>query len=257
MNLFREFDIKATFFILGDVARHFPELVEEIAEAGHEIGTHGMYHKFIYQQKPDEFRTDIRDSIEILRGIAGQPIKSYRAPYFSITKDSIWAVDILRDEGILYDSSIFPVHNPRYGIPGASRLPYEVVPDFWEFPVSTLPSFIGNIPIGGGFYFRFWPLQFTLFALHKIEKNGQPMLLYFHPWEFDPDQPRYRAGSYFLGARHYYRLNKTMRKFVRILNARGYTTLSAGLQNYIGNASPVSGQAPAKSLEHEISDGIV
>jgi len=242
LNLFREFDVKATFFVLGDVAIHSPKLIEEIAEAGHEIGTHGMHHQFIYKQTPVEFSADIKNSLEILRSITGQNIESYRAPYFSITKESLWAVDILRDEGIKYDSSIFPVHNPRYGIPGASRTPYQVAPDFWEFPVATLPAPVGNIPVGGGFYFRFWPLVFTSYALHKIEKRDEPALLYFHPWEFDPRQPRYRPLSYFAGARHYYRLNSTMKKFVKILGNNKFTTLSSALKNYL-DLSPIEGKS--------------
>lgn len=249
LRLFREYDIKATFFVLGDVAVHFPKLVEDIAEAGHEIGTHGMYHQFIYKQSRREFHFDLRRSIEILQPLAGRPIKSYRAPYFSITKDSLWALETLQDEGIVYDSSIFPVHNPRYGIPGSARLPYQISPGLWEFPVSTLPTFLGNIPIGGGFYFRFWPTAFTKYALHRIAKKHEPMLLYFHPWEFDPDQPHYKASSYFAGLRHYYKLNTTLRKFIKMLGDWRFTALCMGMQNFLDTQKPISREsAKAKSI---------
>ena len=234
LRLFQEYDTKATFFVLGDVAKESPELVREIAEEGHEVGSHGMYHEFIYKQSRDEFRQDLRKSLDILNSIIDKPIASFRAPYFSITRDSLWALDILGEEGISHDSSVFPVHNPRYGIPGASRLPYLIMPDLWEWPVATLSSFLGNIPCGGGFYIRFWPPGFTRFALNTIEKKQEPMLLYFHPWEFDPEQPRIRSGSRFSDLRHYFNLDKTLKRFRKILVSRNYTTLANGIQNLAG-----------------------
>jgi polysaccharide deacetylase family protein (PEP-CTERM system associated) len=235
LGLFRECGSKATFFVLGDVALKSPDLVKDISDEGHEIGSHGMYHQFIYRQKPEEFREDIRRSLDLLTSIIDRPVKSYRAPYFSITKESYWALEILREEGIEYDSSIFPVRNPRYGIPGASRRPFQIVAGLWEWPVATVPSFLGNIPVGGGFYFRFWPYPVTKFALRRIERKREPMLLYFHPWEFDPHHPRVRAGSRFSSLRHYFNLDKTLNRLRKIMVSREYTTLSEGIRKLIGS----------------------
>jgi polysaccharide deacetylase family protein (PEP-CTERM system associated) len=226
MRILSDHDIKATFFVLGDVAGKSPGLVREIAAEGHEIGSHGMYHEFVYRQTPDEFRRDLRKSLDMLASITGTRVQSYRAPYFSITDKSMWALDILKEEGINYDSSVFPVHNPRYGIPDAPRLPYRIIPGLWEWPVATMPSILGNIPFGGGFYFRFWPLIFTRYALHSAEKRQEPVLIYFHPWEFDPAQPRIRTGSRFSSLRHYFRLDNNFDKLKRMLSGREYTTLS-------------------------------
>jgi len=233
LKLFREYEIKATFFVLGDVAKQSPDLIIKIANEGHEIGSHCMHHKFIYRQSPSEFHRHLRSSIDILTSIINKPIKSFRAPIFSITKDSFWALEILQNEGIKYDSSIFPVHNPRYGIPNSSRTPYEILPGLWEWPVSTLPSPIGNIPFGGGFYLRFWPMRFINFALKINDKRKDPILLYIHPWELDPDHPYFKSKSFFNNYRHYYHLDKTMMKFRQIIKSRKFTTLAEGIKNII------------------------
>ncbi|MCP4632459.1 MAG: DUF3473 domain-containing protein [candidate division Zixibacteria bacterium] len=232
LELFQELDIKATFFVLGDVAKHTPSLVEQINSEGHEIGSHGMYHRFIYNQTPAEFREDLKQSIDILVSIINKPVKLYRAPYFSITKNSLWALEILREEGIVYDSSIFPIYNHRYGIKNSPRIPYKILSGLWEWPISTLPFWGSNIPFAGGFYFRFWPHICIEYALSILEKRKEPVLFYFHPWEFDPDQPRLNSNSWFNSYRHYYKLSKNFRRFKQLLYSRKFTSLSSGIQNY-------------------------
>jgi polysaccharide deacetylase family protein (PEP-CTERM system associated) len=187
-----------------------------------------MLHQFVYTQTQKEFRDDLRKSLNLLESITYTPVRSYRAPYFSITPESFWALDILREEGILYDSSIFPIRNLRYGIPNARRTPHEVQPGLWEWPVSTLPTALGNIPFAGGVYFRFLPWKFVDGAIRMLEKRNEPVVFYLHPWEMDPDQPRYRTSSRFLNFRHYYNLDKTFKKFERVLRTASYTTITCG-----------------------------
>ena len=152
---------KATFFVLGEVAENHPELIREISNEGHEIGSHSYYHKFIYQQSASEFRDDLKRSLNLLEDLTGEKIISFRAPYFSITKESLWAFDILKEERIEIDSSIFPVLNHRYGIPSAERFPHQLKNGIWEWPITTFKTFVGNFPFAGGVYFRFLPLAVT------------------------------------------------------------------------------------------------
>jgi polysaccharide deacetylase family protein (PEP-CTERM system associated) len=156
----------ATFFVLGDVAANHPRLIKRISDEGHEIGSHGYNHKFIYKQTKLEFKEDLKKSLNLLSGLTGRQILSYRAPYFSITKKSLYAFEILMEEGIRLDSSIFPVINHRYGIPDNERLPYRLENGLWEWPITTYRTFLGNIPFSGGVYFRFLPIPiFQLFTL--------------------------------------------------------------------------------------------
>jgi polysaccharide deacetylase family protein (PEP-CTERM system associated) len=217
---------KATFFVLGDVALHDPELIRELAAQGHEIGSHGMKHRFICRQTASEFRQDLRESIELLESIVGTRVQAYRAPYFSITNESTWALDILRDEGIRCDSSIFPVHNYRYGIPGACRTPNEIVPGLWEWPPSTLPVGLVNFPIAGGFYLRLLPSLAVERSIRALERRHEAVVLYVHPWEIDPDQPRLDCPFRFTFIRHYHALSRTQGKLDRVLRLGRFTTLS-------------------------------
>ncbi|HST57340.1 MAG TPA: polysaccharide deacetylase family protein, partial [Longimicrobium sp.] len=219
---------RATFFVLGDVARHAPRLVEAILAGGHELATHGMEHRFVYRQTPAEFADDLERSIRLLSSIAGKRVDAYRAPYFSITQASGWALDVLRDHGIVHDSSIFPVRNHRYGIPGAPRLPYRVRPGLWEWPVSTFPTPLGNLPFAGGAYFRLLPEAVVRAAFRALRRRGEPVLFYLHPWEVDPGQPRLRTRSPFLNLRHYHGLGQTMRRLRRLLRAAPWISLGEG-----------------------------
>jgi len=178
----------ATFFVQGLIAEAFPQVVKDIDSLGHEIGTHGYSHEFIFKQTPQAFRDDLKKSIKILEDITGKKVIGYRAPDFSIIKDSLWALDILEQEGILYDSSIFPIKNRRYGIPDFERMPHKITNSgLIEFPLSTLRIMGKNLPVSGGGYFRLLPYKMIKFALKKINAEGIPAIVYMHPYEFDSE----------------------------------------------------------------------
>jgi polysaccharide deacetylase family protein (PEP-CTERM system associated) len=185
--------VHATFFVLGRVAERHPHLVREIAAAGHEIATHGWSHTLVYQLTPDAFRAELLQSIRLLEELGGQPILGHRAPFFSITRASLWALDILAEAGIRYDSSVFPVLNYRYGIEDAPRWPYGVETargPLTEFPITTWRCLGRNLPVAGGAYFRIYPYALTWTAFKSINGAGKPAVFYLHPWELDPGQPR-------------------------------------------------------------------
>mgnify|MGYP000533674282 CR=1 FL=1 len=178
----------ATFFVQGLIAEAFPQVVKDIDNLGHEIGTHGYSHEFIFKQTPQAFRDDLKKSMRILEDITGKKVIGYRAPDFSIIKDSLWALDILEQEGILYDSSIFPIKNRRYGIPDFKRMPHKITNSgLIEFPLSTLRIMGKNLPVSGGGYFRLLPYKMIKFALKKINAEGIPTIVYMHTYEFDSE----------------------------------------------------------------------
>lgn len=202
-------DTRATFLVLGVVAEQHPELVQRIANKGHEIGTHGWCHTPIYHQTPQEFRAELCRSLEVLQAITSHPVKSHRAAFFSITKNSLWALDVLAEAGIEVDTSVFPVWNYRCGIPDAARFPHRIG-GLWEFPISTIRIGGVNIPFSGGFYARFWPYALLKRAIQHLNRQGQPAIVYFHPWEFDVQQPRVKNASHPLArTTHYHRLHRT------------------------------------------------
>jgi polysaccharide deacetylase family protein (PEP-CTERM system associated) len=211
LKLLASHQVRATFFVLGWVADRHPELVREIARAGHEVGTHGYWHRLIYRQNPTEFAADVRHSIEAIQRIlpTWKPL-GYRAPAFSIVQDSVWALDVLSDLGLQYDSSIFPLlAHDRYGISRASRFASRLPNGMWEVPVSTVRFAGRNWPVAGGGYFRLFPLWFTRAAIRRINAEGQPAVIYLHPWEFDPDQPRVHDAPLTSQFRHYVNLDQT------------------------------------------------
>jgi polysaccharide deacetylase family protein (PEP-CTERM system associated) len=209
--LLNECDTRATFYILGWVAERYPNLVKEIASAGHEIAIHGYAHELIYRQNPDEFAHDLQRTIEVIRSAdGGTALQGYRAPSFSITRESLWALDVLQECGIRYDSSIFPLFaHDRYGISDADRFAYRVRGGLWELPISTVRIAGRNWPVGGGGYFRLLPLWVTRWAIRRINTEGHPSVFYFHPWELDPDQPRIPNAPLLSRLRHYINLDKT------------------------------------------------
>lgn len=211
LRLLDELGVYATFFVLGWVADRHPLLVSEIVSSGHEVASHGYAHEIIYRQTPDEFAADLTRSLAaIARGAGGSPILGYRAPSFSITEQSLWALDILRDHGLVYDSSIFPlVAHDRYGIRRASRFASKLNVGMWEFPVSTIRLGRQNWPVAGGGYFRLYPLGITRYAIRHLNSLGHPAVIYLHPWEFDPDQPRVREAPWISRFRHYVNIDKT------------------------------------------------
>ena len=220
LDIFAEFSVCGTFFILGCVAERYPSLVRRIKDAGHEIASHGYAHRLIYDQTPAAFREDVRKAKQLLEDASGVAVRGYRAPSYSITLRSLWAVDILIDEGYSYDSSIFPIHHDRYGIPTSPRHPYRLTRggrSLIEGPGSTTRLASMNLPIGGGGYFRILPYGWTKWGIGRVNRlEGRPAIFYLHPWEIDPDQPRFKAGlvSRF---RHYRNLHRTEARLRRLL----------------------------------------
>jgi polysaccharide deacetylase family protein (PEP-CTERM system associated) len=219
LGLLEETGTRATFFVLGYVAEQHPEIVREIAAAGHEIGTHGYSHTLIYQQTPELFRREMDRTIKLLEDITGQRVLGHRAPFFSITRDSLWALEVLGELGIRYDSSIFPVLNYRYGIADAPRWPYTLAAgaqNLMEFPISTWKLLGRNLPIAGGAYFRIYPYAFTRRAFRSVNDNGHPAVFYVHPWELDPQHPRIQLPRR-ISLTHYFNLQKTEGRLRRLL----------------------------------------
>lgn len=220
LDLLGDAGVRCTFFVLGYVAERHPELVRAIAAAGHEIGTHGYSHTLIYRQTPAVFRAELQRSIRVLEDLTGRPVWGHRAPFFSITRDSLWALDVLGEAGIRYDSSIFPVRNYRYGIADAPRWPYEVQTEagraLQEFPVSTWRFLGRNLPVAGGAYFRIYPYRVTRWALQAINRLGQPAVFYLHPWEIDPEHPRIPLPRR-IALTHYFNLKATERRLRRLV----------------------------------------
>jgi len=210
LDILAEEGTRATFFVLGWVAERFPDVVTAIHMAGHEIATHGYGHRLVYEQSPDEFRFDVQRSLDVIQDITGEKVIGYRAPSFSITRESIWAIDVLEQLGLKYDSSIFPtrplVHS-RYGFPGTPTRPYQIRPGFWEFPITTFRLLGWNFPVGGGGWLRHYPYQVTRWGIRRVNAEGRPALVYLHPWELDPDQPRLN-GSLWRQFLHYRNLDK-------------------------------------------------
>lgn len=219
LDLLEENNVKATFFVLGWVAERSPQLIKEIHNRGHELACHSYNHRLVYNMTPSEFREDTGRAKEILEQISGAAVTGYRAPSYSITKASLWALDILAELGFEYDSSIFPILHDRYGVSDAPRFRYKI-PDseMVEYPIST-SFFCGmKMPVSGGGYFRLFPYSFTKMLLNRInDKEKQPFVFYIHPWEIDPDQPRINNVGMISGLRHYNNLAKTQERFRRLL----------------------------------------
>lgn len=219
LNILAAHGIKATFFVMGWVAERYPQLVRDIVTGGHEIGCHSYLHRRIYTLSSEEFREDTRKAKAILEEVSGRPVFGYRAPTYSITPKSLWALDILQGLGFRYDSSIFPIRHDMYGIPDAPRFPYKLPDhDMMEYPISTALFLGRNIPVSGGGYFRLFPYWLTKAALRSINNNeGRPFIFYLHPWEVDPGQPRFTHASALSRFRHYNNLQKTEDRFGRLL----------------------------------------
>ncbi len=219
-----EREIKATFFVVGELARDQPELVRAIQAGGHEVASHGWDHRRVLAMTPEEFRADVRRSVDILQQITGTPVVGYRAPTFSIVRRTAWALDVLAELGILYDSSIYPVRHDRYGVPDAPRVPFLAEGPrggrIIELPPATLRLGRVTLPVGGGGYFRLFPPSLMEWGVRQAlaVEDGQTAAatLYFHPWEFDPEQPRLplRGSNRF---RTYVGLRRSRGRLVRLL----------------------------------------
>jgi polysaccharide deacetylase family protein (PEP-CTERM system associated) len=221
LELLEERGVRATFFVLGWVADRHPSLVRDIAARGHELGCHSYWHRLVYALEPDELRADTiraRDAIEQAAGVA---VRGYRAPSYSITGASLWALEVLAELGFEYDSSIFPIHHDVYGMPGAPREPFVVrtpAGPITEFPISTfrVPFLRHNLPVGGGGYLRILPFWYTRYGYHQARRQGVPLIAYVHPWELDDGQPRL-AGRLTSRLRHYTNLHATGQRLRELL----------------------------------------
>lgn len=235
LRLMARHEVHGTFFVLGWVARKFPQLVKEIRADGHEIGSHSYWHRLVYELSPEEFADDLRQSRAALEDVLGEPVRAYRAPSFSITKKSLWALDILAEQGFEYDSSVFAVYHDRYGIPDANPCLHQLPTDhgpLWEFPASVLRVARVNVPVSGGGYFRLYPLPATLgFLSYVARSTRQPLMFYVHPWEVDPDQPRLNVGSRKSRFRHYVNLAATESKLDVLLKRFRFGRLSDAVRN--------------------------
>jgi polysaccharide deacetylase family protein (PEP-CTERM system associated) len=237
LDLFDQHNVRATFFVLGWVAERSSGLVRRIADRGHEIACHGYSHQLVYRQTPAVFRDETIRAKACLEDQAQQPVRGYRAASYSIVKRSLWALDTLAELGFSYDSSIFPVHHDRYGIPGSPRWPYRLTTrsggSIVEFPPSTI-AFLGHhLPVAGGGYFRLYPYSFTRFALARInDLDKRPFMFYLHPWDIDPDQPRVRAGllSTF---RHYTNLSRCEGRLRRLLEGFRFAPIGDILETLV------------------------
>ena len=221
LDMFDEAQIKATFFVLGWVADRNRSLIQEIAQRGHEVASHGYSHQLIYNQSQAVFREETLRSKLLLEDIIQAPVRGYRAASYSITKNSLWALDVLAEAGFDYDSSIFPVRHDRYGIPDAKEIPHVLkTPNgesIVEFPLSTAKIFNYKLPVAGGGYFRLYPYTLTRAGLRQVNSRHQPFIFYLHPWEIDPDQPNIEAG-WFSRFRHYNNLEKCESRLQRLMN---------------------------------------
>lgn len=244
LSLLDVHSVKATFFVLGWVAERCPGLIDRIVAEGHELASHGYGHQRLCNQSRQDFKTDVRRSKQLLEDISGHQVIGYRAPSYSLSRDTFWAFDELCDAGYRYDSSIFPVRHDFYGVcdwPRFSMIATKDSAGQWqagdglqkdspailEVPVSTFRLAKRNVPIAGGGYFRLYPYALTRWALQRINQaEQQPFVFYLHPWEIDPGQPRISGAGLKSRVRHYLNLEKTEERFKQLLRDFKFTKIS-------------------------------
>lgn len=237
LKILDSFKVKATFFVLGFEAERHPGMVRRISERGHEIATHGYSHRFIYRMGKEEFRKELKLSLDILKSITGKNVFGHRAPAWSITRESLWALDILSEEGLQYDSSISPCVSYLYGIKGSPRFPYKVNDVFvmpnnilHEFPMTTTRIMGRDIPFVGGFFTRLWPLWMIRHFMRKLNRRGEVAMIWVHPWDLDVGQPRIKLPL--LLRRHYYNLESTEVKLKKLLEDFEFNSIKDTLPEY-------------------------
>ena len=221
LDMLDSFDVRGTFFVLGWIGERHPHLVRDIHDSGHEVAIHGYDHRPVFVLDKDEFREDIRKAKGIVEDLIGEPVLGYRAPTFSIVEETRWALEILAEEGIRYDSSVFPIVHDRYGIPDADRFQYVESfgdRDLVELPMSTIRLGGRNLPFAGGGYTRLLPMRFVRWGMRRVvNKERRPMVFYVHPWEVDPDHPVLGVGR--VGrTRHYHGLSKVEPRLRELLS---------------------------------------
>lgn len=234
LNTLAKKNVKATFFILGWLAEMDPQIVGDIAREGHEIGTHGYSHTPVTQLTPASFEADLKKSLTILRKLSPTPIEGFRAPSFSITKNTLWALPILKANGLSYDSSIFPTYHPDYGIPGF-KSGIQEIDGLTEVPLTVVKFGPIPVPVSGGGYFRLLPYgvfkQLLKAACKNAEKNTSDVpVLYFHPWEFDAAQPKVKLPA-LKSFRHYHGLKNNRQKFEALVSDFSLCTLREKILN--------------------------
>jgi polysaccharide deacetylase family protein (PEP-CTERM system associated) len=230
LDLFAQADVKATFFTLGWVAERYPALMRRIADAGHEVASHGYDHERVFTFTPEAFRADLRKARAILQDTSGQAVTGYRAPSFSIDTRTPWAHPILAEEGYRYSSSVAPIRHDHYGWPQSPRFAWKPVPgsDLVELPVTTAKLGQRTLAAGGGGFFRLLPYGFSRWAIRQVnDQAGRPAIIYFHPWEIDPDQPRVADAPLRSRLRHYSNLSVMAAKLRRLTRDFAWTRVDA------------------------------
>jgi len=234
LDLLDEFGIKGTFFILGWTANRHRDLVRRISDMGHEVASHGYNHELIYRQDTATFRDDVRNARQLLQDLSGQPVAGYRAPSYTIVRKTMWALEILAEEGHTYDSSIFPIKRLKYGIPDAPRRPHRIHfpsgTSIIEFPLPTVRLGLLNLPATGGAYLRIFPMWFQRWAVIQHIQNQVPLVLNVHPWELDPGQPRLKLSQR-TRLIHYHNLGQTVDRLRSLLSLGGFRPVLHVLQD--------------------------
>ena len=228
LDLLDSYEIKGTFFVLGWLAERNPSLIKKIHDAGHEIASHGFEHTMVTKLTREEFRRDIRRSKNILEKITETEIKGYRAPTFSIVKETDWAYEILLEEGFQYSSSVYPIKHDRYGWPEFGITPRIMakngVLEIWEVPMSAGQLGPMHIPFAGGGYLRVYPLFITKWFLNQFRRNGKSIIMYIHPWELDGHHPAVKA-PFLRRMRHLYGIPSVFKKLDRLLKILKFDTM--------------------------------
>lgn len=225
LDIFSKHKVEATFFVLGWVAERVPELIREVEARGHEIASHGYSHTLLTQMSPQEFEDDLKKALEVTKKCTNSEILGFRAPSFTITQKTMWAIDILAKHGFRYDSSIYPIRiHPDYGIPNGSLNIYPIHSSLMEFPMSCAEFGGIRIPCSGGGYFRMFPYSMTKALLKRCNKQNRPAIFYLHSWEVDPLQPRVKVNP-IKGFRHYFNLDKTIDRLNRLLSDFEFTSV--------------------------------
>jgi polysaccharide deacetylase family protein (PEP-CTERM system associated) len=242
LEILGERSVRATWFVLGYVAERFPGLVREIHREGHEVATHGYSHQFLHRQTPEVFRQELLRSADAIAQATGARVEGHRASSFTVDERTAWALDILEAEGFAYDSSISPVKTSFYGWPDAPRFPYRVPgKNLVEFPASTA-SFLGRrVPVAGGFSLRLFPYAFTRRAIRGFERAGHPAIVYVHPWELDPDQPRLRLSPTWRFLR-YHGISSMERNLRRLLADFSFGPMGEFVSIYRDGGTPAGGR---------------
>ena len=255
LELLARHSTRATFFVLGWAAERAPGLIREIAEAGHEIGCHSYWHRRIWQITPEEFREDTRRAVQVLADATGVQPRGYRAPTFSIDHRSLWAIDILAEEGFSYDSSVFPVRHDFYGMPTAPRSPFlwrcESGRALVEVPMPTFQALGRNWAFGGGGYLRILPLAYNRWAIRRLSREEHiPVVVYFHPWEVDPGQPRLPVGLR-SKLRHYTNLAGMESRLSGLLQENHFVTVQELIDGWTAQVSLPEHQVQKHSSAEE------